>query len=276
MIDLHCHILPQIDDGPKTLKESIAMARIAVEDGIEILACTPHIYQGVYNNTAEQIKKATSAFQKILVEENIPLTLVYASDTHIHPDLIKDIQLGHVPTFNGGRYLLLEPTHHIAPIGFESYVIKMLEEGFVPIITHPERLTYIEKFYDVMTRLVRKGAWMQITAASFSGRFGALAQRYAFHFLVDGKIAVLATDAHSIKHRPPILSEAFGIVTHILGEIEAQRLVFDRPSAVLNNTDPKDVIAVPYLLEPSWSIGPFKRRIKKIQQYSFLKDLNNP
>ena len=263
MIDLHCHMLPQIDDGPKTLDESIAMARIAVKDGIKIVACTPHIYQGVYNNTGKQIKAATKAFQKILDEEHIPLKLMYAADTHIHPDLIEEIKLGHVPTFNGGRYLLLEPTHHIAPMGFESYVIKMLEEGFVPIITHPERLTYIESFYDVMTRLVKKGAWMQITAASFTGRFGALAKRYAYRFLVDGKIAILATDAHSVKHRPPILSEALTIATHVLGEEEARRLVLDRPSAILDNRDPKEVPQVPYLSEPIWSMQKFRRQLKK-------------
>ena len=266
MIDLHCHMLPQIDDGPKSLEESIAMARIAVKDGIKILACTPHIYQGVYNNSAETIKKATAAFQKVLDREKIPLKLVYASDTHIHPNLIEEIRLGNVPTFNGGRYLLLEPTHHIAPIGFESYVVKMLEEGFVPIITHPERLTYIEKFYDVMTRLVEKGAWMQITASSFSGRFGALPKKYAYRFLVDGKIAILATDAHSIKHRPPILSEALAIATHVLGQEEALRLVVDRPSAILENTDPKKVTQVPYLLESTWSMHKLRRRLKKIQQ----------
>ena len=263
MIDLHCHMLPKIDDGPKSLEESIAMARIAVKDGIKILACTPHIYQGVYNNTAEKIKEATSAFQKVLDKEKIPLTLVYASDTHIHPNLIEEIRLGNVPTFNGGRYLLLEPTHHIAPMGFESYVIKILEEGFVPIITHPERLTYIEKFYDVMTRLVKKGAWMQITASSFSGRFGVLAKQYAYRFLVDGKIAILATDAHNVKHRPPILSEALAIATHVLGEEEAQRLVVDRPTAILDNRDPKEVTQVPYLLEPIWTMNKFRRQLKK-------------
>ena len=261
MIDLHCHMLPQIDDGPKSLEESIAMARIAVKDGIKTLACTPHIYQGVYNNTAEKIKEATSAFQKVLDKEKIPLTLVYAADTHIHPNLIEEIRLGNVPTFNGGRYLLLEPTHHIAPIGFESYVIKMLEEGFVPIITHPERLSYIEKFYDVMTRLVQKGAWMQITASSFSGRFGEKAKKFAIRFLVDGKIAIIASDAHDSKHRPPILSQAFLSASKVLGEDEARRLVLDRPSAVLDNMDPKKVTPVPFLIEPRFSIKKMKRYI---------------
>jgi protein-tyrosine phosphatase len=261
MIDLHCHMLPKIDDGPKTLDESIAMAKIAVHDGITVLACTPHIYQGVYNNTAEKIKEATAAFQKVLDRKKISLKLVYASDTHIHPNLIEEIRLGNVPTFNGGRYLLLEPTHHIAPIGFEAYVIKMLEEGFVPIITHPERLSYIEKFYDVMTRLVQKGAWMQITASSFSGRFGEKAKKFAIRFLVDGKIAIIASDAHDSKHRPPILSQAFLSASKVLGEDEARRLVLDRPSAVLDNMDPKKVTPVPFLIEPRFSIKKMKRYI---------------
>jgi protein-tyrosine phosphatase len=104
---------------------------------------------------------------------------------------------------------------------------------------------------------------MQITASSFSGRFGVLAKQYAYRFLVDGKIAILATDAHSIKHRPPILSEALAIATHVLGEEEAQRLVVDRPAAVLDNRDPKEVTQVPYLLEPIWSMNKFRRQLKK-------------
>ena len=94
-----------------------------------------------------------------------------------------------------------------------------------------------------------------------------MAKRYAYRFLVDGKIAILATDAHSIKHRPPILSEALAIATHVLGQDEAERLVLGRPSAILNNTDPKEVIQVPYLIESVWSMHKLRRQLKKIQRY---------
>jgi protein-tyrosine phosphatase len=141
MIDLHCHILPGIDDGSPNLETSLAMARMALEDGITQMACTPHIYPGMYENNAKAIAEATKQLQESLNLAGIPLKLTYASDTHVVPDLVKKLKNGDVPTFNAGKYFLLEPPHHVAPPNFEGFVFEVMAAGYIPIVTHPERLS---------------------------------------------------------------------------------------------------------------------------------------
>ena len=113
MIDLHCHMLPGIDDGAPDRGVALAMARCAVADGITVTACTPHIYPGMYENDREGIQRAIEAFRQVLAEEGIGLELVIGADTHLAPDLLQGIRESRVPTLNGSRYLLLEPPHDV-------------------------------------------------------------------------------------------------------------------------------------------------------------------
>jgi protein-tyrosine phosphatase len=144
MIDLHCHILPGIDDGSKDDATSLAMARIAVDDGIRTLACTPHIYPGLYENDAHGIRARVAALQGKLDAEGIALKLTFGADAHLTPELIGRVRSGTAPTLHGGRYFLLEPSHHVAPPRFDESVFNFTMAGYVPLITHPERLSWIE------------------------------------------------------------------------------------------------------------------------------------
>lgn len=238
MIDLHCHILPAIDDGATSVEVSLAMARIAANDGIETLACTPHIYPGMYENNAQGIRAATDVLQLAITEAGIPLALTYASDTHVMPDLLQKLADGSVPTFNGGRYFLLEPPHHVAPPNFEGFVFQVMAAGYVPIITHPERLSWIEQDYAVFERLAKHGAWMQLTAGSLTGRFGSNARYWGERMLDDGVVHILATDAHGPERRPPLLAEGMQAAAKWVGEAEAKHMVMTRPTAVLQNLEP--------------------------------------
>lgn len=245
MIDLHCHMLPGIDDGAPDLESALAMARIAVEDGIRTVACTPHIYPGMYENTAESIRQAVVAFRGELAAAAIPLEITYASDSHAVPGLLERLQSGTVPTFNGGRYFLLEPPHHVAPPNFEAFVLSLVAAGYVPIITHPERLYWIDGQYPIFERLARQGAWMQVTAGSLTGRFGDAAQYWGERMLDEGLVHVLATDGHSVDRRPPLLAEGVEAAKRWVGAEEAQRLVSERPAAVLRDDHPMDVAPLP-------------------------------
>jgi protein-tyrosine phosphatase len=247
VIDLHSHLLPGIDDGAPDLETALAMARIAERDGIEMLACTPHIYPGMYENTTERIRQATEAFRNELAAAGIPLQIIYASDTHVMPDLLERLKSGTVPTFNGGRYFLLEPPHHVAPPNFEDFVQRVIAAGYVPIITHPERLHWIEDHYQVFVRLAQQGAWMQITAGSLAGRFSDAAEYWGIRMLKDGLVHILATDAHSIEHRPPLLAEGVAAARRLVGAEEADQLVNGRPAAILNNHDPLLTVPIPAL-----------------------------
>jgi protein-tyrosine phosphatase len=148
VIDLHSHILPGIDDGAPTLDVALDMARIAVADGIETMACTPHIYPGLYMNDGPGIRGAMEAFQLQLREHDIALQLVIGADVHLVPGLVAGIREGRIPTLHGSRYLLLEPSHHVVPPRLEDSVFQLLVAGFVPVITHPERLSWIADHYE--------------------------------------------------------------------------------------------------------------------------------
>jgi protein-tyrosine phosphatase len=239
MIDLHSHILPGIDDGAKTLDDSLAMARIAVQDGIRVMACTPHIYPGMYMNDGPDIARRRDALQAVLRSEGIALELVVGADVHLVPGLLEGLRSGRVPTLHGSRYLLLEPSHTSPPPRFEDSVFDLLASGYTPIITHPERLTWVDGHYPVFLRLIEQGAWMQITAGALTGLFGPRAKYWGERFVGEGHTHIIASDAHSTGRRKPRISEALAIAERLLGHEEAQRLVNDRPQAVLDNAAPE-------------------------------------
>ncbi|MBV1731199.1 MAG: capsular biosynthesis protein, partial [Hydrogenophaga sp.] len=195
MIDLHSHILPGIDDGAKTLDDSLEMARIAVADGIHTMACTPHIYPGMYMNDGPGIDRARARLQAELDQAGIPLKLVVGADVHLVPGLLDGLKAGSVPTLNRSRYFLLEPSHTTPPPRLEDSVFNLIASGYTPIITHPERLTWVESHYPVFLRLIEQGAWMQVTAGALTGAFGKRAQHWGERFVGEGFTHILATDA---------------------------------------------------------------------------------
>lgn len=251
-------MLPGIDDGAPDLRVALAMARCAVADGITVTACTPHIYPGLYENTRDEIAAAIAFFQATLVEEGIQLELVIGADTHLAPDLIGSIREGRIPTLNGSRYLLLEPPHHTAPPRFEDEVFNLRTVGVIPVITHPERLTWIEGNYPIFQRLVKGGAWMQITAGSLTGRFGRRPKYWADRMLDDGMVHILATDSHHIDRRPPLLAEGRDVAAKTLGEAEAWHLVRTRPRGIVDDTPAEKLPAL-----PERSIAPAKTSLWK-------------
>ena len=202
MIDLHCHLLPGIDDGSPDLETSLEMARIAVADGIVTMACTPHIYPGVYDNTGDGIRQGIEKLQKALDTWRIPLKLVAGADAHVDAELLAKLRSGDAPSLAGSRYFLLEPPHHVAPPRFADFVFNLMAGGFVPLITHPERLSWIEDHYATFCSLVDQGAWLQVTAGSLTGRFGSRPRYWGERLLGEGRVHVLATDSHGVNAPP--------------------------------------------------------------------------
>ena len=238
MLDLHCHILPGIDDGATDLDMALQMARIAADDGIHTIACTPHIYPGMYDNNADGIRAAIAAFQAELDHRGIPLRLVEGADVHLDLDLVGGIRAGRVPTLARSRYLLLEPPHHVAPPRFEDTIFQLMLAGYVPVITHPERLSWVDTHYDLFVRLAGRGAWMQVTAGALTGRFGRRVQYWAERFGGEGHCQVLATDAHHPQRRPPLLAEAREAAAVLVGRQAAEHMVVTRPAGVIADADP--------------------------------------
>jgi len=239
MIDLHCHLLPGIDDGSPDLDTSLRMARIAVADGITVTACTPHIYPGLYENTGPAIRQAVIELQTQLIEAGIALQLTQGADTHLTPNLVKGLCDGRIPSLHDSRYFLLEPPHHVAPPRLAETVFNLLAAGYIPVITHPERLSWIEDHYETFVDLTRRGAWLQVTSGSLTGRFGPTARYWGERLLDEGWVHILATDSHGVDRRPPLLAEGQHAAERWVGAEEAHHLVATRPQGILNNEAPE-------------------------------------
>jgi protein-tyrosine phosphatase len=249
MIDLHCHILPGVDDGAADLSVSIGMARALVADGVSLVACTPHILPGLYHNSGPQIRQKLTQLQQAIDAEGIPLQLVSGADNHIVPNFVAELKSGKLLSLADSRYVLVEPTHHVAPVRLEEFFFEVLVSGYVPILTHPERLSWIRSHYAAIQRLVRAGVWMQITAGSLAGAFGRSARYWAELMLDEGGVHIIATDAHDLSRRSPNLSEGRELAAKRVGADEAWHLVLGRPRGVIAN-EPVSNIPRPAAAEP--------------------------
>lgn len=268
MIDLHCHMLPGIDDGAADLTTALEMARIAVADGIALTACTPHIYPGLYNNDSRGIKKAVDEFRLHLEEAGIPLDITYGADIQLDAELVQELKCGTRPTIHGTRYFLYEPPHHTVPPRFIESIFDSLASGFVPVITHPERLTWLDKaHYRWFSDAARQGAWIQVTAGALTGRFGPNPKYWGERMIDDGIVHILATDAHNTTRRPPLLAEGKDAAARFIGAEEAELLVTGRPRAMVENQPPERIPPPPALgtnEKPNGAQKPRKRWLARM------------
>lgn len=227
MIDLHCHILAGIDDGPAVLSQSIAMARIAAADGISQIAATPHIKNKLHPPAV--ISKAVARLNTALAERRIPVEIVPGGEAYalLDPLLLKGY------TINNSRYILIEFPHTHLPRTAGDLLFKLVSQGFKPIIVHPERNPSIIRRPDLLLKLLNSNILVQITAGSLSGNFGRQEMECACYLLEQGVVGFIGTDAHSAEFRPPILSQGVNIAAGIIGRRKALALVTSNPAAVL-------------------------------------------
>ena len=235
MVDLHCHLLPGIDDGPGTLDEALALARHAVAAGIEKAVVTPHILPGRYENTISGIREATERFRAELNERRIPLEIGCAAEVRIGPDVLTLADEGALPTLgsvDGYGIVLLEfPDSHIPP-GSARLVAAMLERKLRPLIAHPERNKAVMHHIDKIAPFVQAGCWLQLTAGSMTGAFGPRCREASRQMLQRGWVTVLASDAHNRAARVPELEPGRRAAEKIVGEKASWLLVRDAPARI--------------------------------------------
>lgn len=236
MIDIHAHILPGLDDGPGSIDESLAICRIAASDGIKKIVATPHIYPGVYNNNRKGILDRVGQLNRVIIEEGIDLEILPGADIHLTRDIFSQLENGDCIGINNTCYLLIE-LPEILPVNCEDIVFRLRGEGYVPVISHPERNFDIQKNPDKLKKLIEMGALAQVTAMSLTGAFGYMIKRSARSLLKGNLAQIIATDAHSVDKRPPILSEAVRIAGKIIGKEEAYAMVYHTPMKILGVSD---------------------------------------
>jgi protein-tyrosine phosphatase len=230
MIDIHCHILPGIDDGAKDMVEAIALVNIAVEDGVSRIVVTPHLHFGRFNNYLSVIEPSFVALQEAVDKENIQVELAYAAEVRLDSEILSLLSNQQLPLYgcyNNQQFMLLEFPHSHIPAGSDILVKHLLNKNITPVIAHPERNRDLLKSPDKIKPFVRLGCWFQATASSITGHFGEECQALALRYIEQGFINIVASDAHNLKRRPPILSEARSKVTALFGEEKAQQLFYD-------------------------------------------------
>jgi protein-tyrosine phosphatase len=212
MIDIHCHILAGIDDGARTVADSIEMAHAAVREGIDTIIATPHHKNGRYENTKQAIIKKTAELNEVLKAENIPLTVLPGQEPAIHGELLKGITLGEVSTLNNTQYIFIElPSGHV-PRYTEKLLYDLQMEGKIPVIVHPERNQEIIERPELLYQLIKKGALSQVTASSIGGIFGKKIRSFSEQLIEANLVHFIATDAHNTNKRGFHLAHAYDYI----------------------------------------------------------------
>ncbi len=232
MIDIHNHLLPGIDDGAPDIATSVAMARIAVDDGIRHLVCTPHVQPGRFDNNLDSIAAALDMFRDALLDHGIPLQVVAAAEVHFGLEVmvgVKQSSLPFVGEWQGRKVLLLELPHGEVPVGAERLTSWLLDNGVLPLLAHPERNRGFIAKPAKLKPFLEQGCLLQLTASSLTGRFGQGARQLAEELLTEGLVTVMATDAHNCEFRPPILSEGVARACELIGDDGGWQLVQTNP-----------------------------------------------
>jgi protein-tyrosine phosphatase len=235
--DIHCHIVPGIDDGSANIAESLAMARRAFADGTKSLIATPHQLGTNNRVSAEGIRQGVADLQNVLNAEKILVSVLPGADVRIEPELPKLVKQGKVLTLaDKGKHVLLELPHETY-FPLEPLLAALSRQGLVGILSHPERNRGIIKNPDVMWDVVEAGGLLQITAASLTGAFGRSPQKIAEMCVEERLIHFIASDAHDTKNRPFGIRDAYDTIIEMAGEDLATLVCCENPARVVAGDD---------------------------------------
>lgn len=247
MIDIHTHIIPGIDDGPATMDESMEMARIAVDDGIETIVATPHCFNGIYHNRRMEVLAACEKFSMLLHEHDVPLSVLPGSEAHLGLEILDELAGGGLMTINDKeKYLSLELPDRIIPDRVIGFINRLRDMGLTPILSHPERNPSIQNNPGLLRDLISAGALSQITADSLTGGFGSAAARCCREIIEQDMMHVMATDAHSSISRAPVLSVARDKLALLRGKAIAEKVTNEIPRLIIAGE----------LYNPFWQVNP--------------------
>lgn len=254
MIDVHNHILPGLDDGAADWDESLEMARVAVEDGIEAVVCTPHWMPGVYENTRSIILQRLEMLSEKLLQHNIKLRLYPGSELRLDASLPDKIRSRELLSINdGGSYVLIELPEVVMSEHLQRFFWDFMAQGITPIIAHPERNSYVLNHPEQLFDWVEMGVILQITGSSILGRFGRSSRDLAFSLLAHQMVHVVATDSHGMRSRSPKLGRIRRKLEEIVGEKRARELTCTAPKRILSGERLEVEAPLPFATQaPPW------------------------
>lgn len=236
MIDLHCHLLPGIDDGASNIEMSLLMAQQALADGTKFLVATPHIHPGIYDNSIHDINKAASTLFPIFKNAEIGLQVKVGAEVHLCPEIMLWAEKNLLPFigyYQRKKVLLLEFPHGHIPPGSEKLIKWLLANNILPMIAHPERNRDIWREPRKLQPFIKLGCLMQITAGSLTGHFRESSRNTAIALISEGYAHVIASDGHNIDRRPATLSSGVNIVKKLFGNNQAQMMSYHTPNEII-------------------------------------------
>ncbi|MGN1282531.1 MAG: tyrosine-protein phosphatase [Limosilactobacillus sp.] len=224
MVDLHCHLLPGIDDGSKSMEISLRLAREATENGVTHALLTPHHMNGRYINHKQDVIRRTKEFQEQLNIHRIPLTVFPGQEVRINGQLLDALDKDDILFADtAGKYMMLEFPDDDVPHYTNQMIFDLQQRGIVPIIVHPERNTMIMAQPDLIYQLLEKGCLSQITASSYVGTFGKKVENFSRQLIEAGQGYIFASDAHNLPGRKYEMRQAFDKLRHeFSGELAEQ------------------------------------------------------
>ncbi len=236
MIDLHCHLLPSVDEGAVAELDTLKLLKIAIDDGISHMVLTPHVHPGRYENTLASLRVPFQKLQAKVNDLKLPISLSIAGEVRLCSEVLSLYASHNLPFL--GRWhnkdvILLELPHEGIPAGSEKLIDWLMDRDIIPMIAHPERNKAIMQNIKKAAPFFERGCLFQLTAMSVTGKFGEQAHRIAQQFISNDWASVIASDAHNTQHRPPILSEAFEYVSQHYSPQLAQRLMIDTPLSII-------------------------------------------
>jgi protein-tyrosine phosphatase len=252
MVDVHCHILPGLDDGPDSIEESLAMAEAAIDDGITHVVATPHC-NSEYPFDYAYVQRLRDRLQS---EVGDRLKLATGCDFHLNPENLNALRADASQfCINQRDYLLVEFNEISIPPSMDDTLHNLQLQGLRPVITHPERNAILRRQPERLTKWVRLGCVVQVTAGSITGTFGPRAQEDSMCWIAKGIVHIVASDAHNTKRRPLRLQPAYRAVSEQFGSTKAQALFVDNPLAAFEGRD------LPYIPEiPDEKVSPRRKK----------------
>ncbi len=252
MIDLHAHMLPGLDDGPVDLEKAVAMATMAAADGITHVVVSPHAFNGVYRNTRDEILNSVNALQEALTHAGVMLRILPGMEAHVHPHIGERLRMGEVQTINHSRYLLLELPDASIPFFAEHLMSRLVISGITPVLIHPERNVDIQQDPNVLLRFLEQGVLAVASADSLRGTTRPIYQETVKILLTHSLVQGVASDAHGLTHRPPVLSDVRKTVARMCGETHTRMLFDTFPKQIIQNQDPEYPDPIPVQKRKHW------------------------
>lgn len=238
MIDIHSHILPNVDDGARSLNESMDMLKMAEQSGVTTQVLTPHIHLGRFDNNQMDLAKRFINFNEVVAQANINIKLLLACELRISSNVIQLVKQQSLPILGemkGFKLFLLEFPRIELPAGYLNLVQWLLSKKYKPVIAHPERNKTFVRQPEKLQALLKLGCLTQITASSLTGKFGQEAQQVAQSLLLNQQVSAIASDCHNLKGRQPDLNQGVEKAAELIGQQAALKLVTSLPEQLINN-----------------------------------------